>query len=93
MRADSVFIDSKQCEATGFQYALASMVLKPNFDRQYINLDFLIEDVQQMCNETAENIVKAQENPTEEQADISMCRAEWRAFKYILDELKKLRPI
>lgn len=88
MKELNVFLDSKQLATTNNAYALASSAPHDGFDEQYVNLDTLINEVQMMCNNAAMDMVKAQEAADGVPVDLVEVRASWRAYMFILENLK-----
>ena len=91
MKAKLIFINEKEMQATNNQFALASSVCNDQFDSEYIRLRDVVDFLQSMQNATAEEMIRMQEQTnTEEPAPIpASYHAEWRAYNYILSELKK----
>lgn len=92
MTANSIFIDLKDFDRTGMQYALASTQQKQGFDSQHVNIDMLITDVQMMCNETANKLCNYLEQTEGGVTPIEL-RAEWGAYMRVLNELKGLKVV
>ena len=62
MTAKVIFINEKEMQATGNQYALASTVCNNQFGEVYVRLEDVIDFIQTEQNATAEEMIKLQED-------------------------------
>ena len=90
MKAKVIFINEKELAATGNQYALASGVCNEHFDSVYLRLDDLIEYIRQSQDAEAETMIQIQEDISNGNlaANTTGSRAVWRAFNFLLSELR-----
>ena len=92
MNAKVIFINEKEMQATGNQYALASTVCNDQFGEVYIRLEDVLDFVQTEQNACAEEMIKLQETSVNGEAvDTTANHASWRMCNWILSELKKYR--
>lgn len=88
-----IFINEKEMQATGNQYALASAVCNDQFGEVYIRLEDVLDFVQTEQNACAEEMIKMQEEASTNggAANTTNNQAAWRMCNWILSELKKYR--
>lgn len=88
-----IFINKKEMQATGNQYALASTVCNDQFGEVYIHLEDVLDFVQTEQNACAEEMIKLQEDASAngEAVNTATNQAAWRMCNLILSELKKYR--
>ena len=93
MNAKVIFINEKEMQATGNQYALASAVCNDQFGEVYIRLEDVLDFVQTEQNACAEEMIKLQEEASDkgETTNTTANHAAWRMCNWILSELKKYR--
>ena len=93
MNAKVIFINEKEMQATGNQYALASTVCNDQFGEVYIRLEDVLDFVQTKQNACAEEMIKLQEEASAngEAANTVNNQAAWRMCNWILSELKRYR--
>ena len=93
MNAKVIFINEKEMQATGNQYALASTVCNDQFEEVYVRLGDIIDFVQTEQNSCAEEMIKLQEEASAkgETVNTTASNAAWRMCNWILSELKRYR--
>ena len=93
MNAKVIFINEKEMQATGNQYALASAVCNDQFGEVYIRLEDVLDFVQTEQNACAEEMIKMQEEASANAGTIvtTTNHGAWRMCNWILSELKKYR--
>lgn len=93
MNAKVIFINEKEMQATGNQYALASAVCNDQFEEVYVRLEDIIDFVQTEQNSCAEEMIKLQEEVSVngEAVNTTGNHAAWRMCNWILSELKRYR--
>ena len=93
MNAKVIFINGKEMQATGNQYALASTVCNDQFGEAFICLDDVMDFIQTSQNACAEEMIKLQEKAAADgqNADTTVHAAEWRTYNWILSELKRFK--
>lgn len=93
MNAKVIFINEKEMQATGNQYALASTVCNDQFGEVYIRLEDVLDFVQTEQNTCAEEMIKLQEETSVngEAVNTTANHAAWRMCNWILSELKRYR--
>ena len=93
MNAKVIFINEKEMQATGNQYALASTVCNDQFGEVYIRLEDVLDFVQTEQNACAEEMIKLQEEASVngEAVKSAANHGGWRMCNWILSELKKYR--
>ena len=93
MNAKVIFINEKEMQATGNQYALASAVCNDQFGEVYIRLEDVLDFVQTEQNACAEEMIKLQEEASVNDRTIvtTANHGSWRMCNWILSELKKYR--
>lgn len=93
MKARVIFINEKEMQATGNQYALASGVYTEQFDSSYVRVEDVIDFVQLTQNAAAEEMIKMQEKTGADgtPADVTAYQSEWRTLNFLLSELKNIQ--
>ena len=93
MNAKVIFINEKEMQATGNQYAIASTECNDQFGEAYIRLEDVLDFVQTEQNACAEEMIKLQEEASAngEAVYSDANHGGWRMCNWILSELKKYR--
>lgn len=91
MNAKVIFINEKEMQATGNQYALASTVSNEHFEEPYIRLKEVLDFIQTSQNAAAEEMIKLHEQVDDNgvPADATAHCAEWRTYNWLLSEFKR----
>ena len=93
MNAKVIFINEKEMQATGNQYALASAVCNDQFEEVYVRLEDVLDFVQTEQNSCVEEMIKLQEEASAngDTVNTTTNQAAWRMCNWILSELKRYR--